>query len=164
MTSVATFGGGCFWGVEAGFRKIPGVTATRVGYAGGNMVNPSYRDVCTGRTGHAEVVEVEYDPSQVSYDELLEGFWNVHDPTQKNRQGPDIGTQYRSAIFFHDDEQKAQAEASRERAQSRYRKPIATVIEPESTFYVAEDYHQRYFEKQGLATCTVQLQAADNRV
>lgn len=164
MTNVATFGGGCFWGVEAGFRKIPGVTATRVGYAGGDMVNPSYRDVCTGRTGHVEVVEVEYDPSQVSYDELLEGFWNVHDPTQMNRQGPDVGQQYRSAIFFHDDEQKAQAEASRERARSRYRKPIATVIEPASTFYVAEDYHQRYFEKQGLATCTVQLQAADNRV
>lgn len=164
MIAKATFGAGCFWGVEAGFRRIPGVTATRVGYAGGNLVNPTYHQVCTGRTGHAEVVEVSFDPAQVGYDELLEAFWNVHDPTQLNRQGPDVGEQYRSVIFFHDDQQRAAAEWSKEKAQGRYKTPIVTQVEPASDFYEAEDYHQRYLEKQGLASCTVQLQAAEQRI
>ena len=158
MRSLATFGAGCFWGVEAAFRRMPGVTATRVGYSGGHMKDPTYRDVCSGRTGHAEVVEVEFDPDAISYEDLVEAFWELHDPTQVNRQGPDVGEQYRSAIFFHDEEQRAVAEASRQRAHSRFRKPIATKIEPASPFYVAEEYHQRYLEKQGLASCTVQLE------
>ena len=154
----ATFGAGCFWGVEAEFRKIEGVTSTAVGYSGGTVPNPTYKQVCTGRTGHAEVVQVEFDPSRVSYEELLDVFWANHDPTQVNRQGPDYGTQYRTVIFFHDEDQEKSALASRERAQERFRKPIATVIEPISEFYMAEEYHQRYLEKQGLASCTVSLQ------
>src|SRR6266581_5202320 len=137
----ATFGAGCFWGVEAAYRQIPGVLSTRVGYLGGTMQNPTYRDVCTGRTGHAEVVEVTYDPSRLTYDDLLTVFWENHDPTTLNRQGPDVGEQYRSAIFYHDDEQKTAAEASKaERDRNgRYRRPIVTEIMPASTFYEAED-------------------------
>jgi peptide-methionine (S)-S-oxide reductase len=151
----ATFGAGCFWGVEVAYRNVPGVRSAIAGYLGGTLENPSYEDVCSGRTGHAEVVEVDFDPSEVSYDELLDTFWQVHDPTQLNRQGPDRGTQYRSAIFFHSPEQEAAARASKERAQARIAKPIVTEITPASAFYRAEEYHQRYLEKRGLATCAV---------
>jgi peptide-methionine (S)-S-oxide reductase len=151
MTERATFGAGCFWGVEAEFRKVEGVVDATVGYSGGALENPTYKDVCSGTTGHAEVVEVEYDPSKVSYEELLEVFWENHDPTTLNRQGPDVGTQYRSAIFFHTPEQKAAARASKERAQDRFKKPIVTEITPAAEFYRAEEYHQRYFEKNRLA-------------
>jgi peptide-methionine (S)-S-oxide reductase len=151
MTVKATFGAGCFWGVEAAFRKIEGVVSTSVGYSGGTSENPTYKDVCTGKTGHAEVVEVEYDPSRVSYEELLQVFWENHDPTSLNRQGPDVGTQYRSAIFFYTPEQEAAARASKERAQGRFKKPIVAEIKPASEFYRAEEYHQRYFEKNRLA-------------
>lgn len=153
----ATFGAGCFWGVEAAFRQIPGVVATSAGYEGGTTDNPSYRDVCSHTTGHAEVVQVEYDPARVSYDDLLAVFWDEHDPTQLNRQGPDIGDQYRSVVFYHTPEQQATATASRDRlAQSgKYRRPIVTVIEPAATFYRAEDYHQQYLEKRGLSTCKI---------
>ena len=156
-STVATFGAGCFWGVEAAYRQLPGVLSTRVGYLGGTMENPTYRDVCSGRTGHAEVVEVTYDPAQLSYDDLLTVFWENHDPTTLNRQGPDVGEQYRSAIFYHNDEQKAAAEASKaERDRSgRYRRPIVTEITPASPFYEAEDYHQQYLEKRGLASCHI---------
>ncbi|HYB52534.1 MAG TPA: peptide-methionine (S)-S-oxide reductase MsrA [Thermoanaerobaculia bacterium] len=156
-TEKATFGAGCFWGVEAAFRQVPGVLDAAVGYEGGQMPNPTYRDVCTDETGHAEVVEVTYDPSRVSYDRLLEVFWENHDPTQRNRQGPDVGTQYRSAIFFHTPEQRDAAIASRDRLEKsgRYRRPIATEIAPASTFWRAEEYHQRYLEKRGLASCKV---------
>ncbi|MDQ3955770.1 MAG: peptide-methionine (S)-S-oxide reductase MsrA [Actinomycetota bacterium] len=154
----ATFGAGCFWGVEAEFRKIEGVTSTAAGYSGGHVPNPTYKQVCSDRTGHAEVVQVEYDPSRVSYEELLDVFWSNHDPTQVNRQGPDYGTQYRTVIFFHDEDQEKAAHASRERTQDRFRKPIATQIEPARDFYRAEEYHQRYLEKQGLSSCTVTLQ------
>lgn len=148
----ATFGAGCFWGVEAAFRKIEGVASTTVGYAGGSFKDPTYKDVCSGKTGHAEVVQVEYDPSKVSYEELLRVFWNIHDPTTLNRQGPDIGTQYRSAVFFHNPEQEAAAAASKQKLQSsgRYQKSIETEITPASEFYRAEDYHQQYFEKCGI--------------
>lgn len=154
---IATFGAGCFWGVEAAYRQVPGVLSTRVGYLGGTMKNPTYRDVCSGRTGHAEVVEVTYDSSRLSYDDLLTVFWENHDPTTLNRQGPDVGVQYRSAIFFHDDEQKKAAEASREERDKsgKYRRPIVTEITPASTFYEAEDYHQQYLEKRGLASCHI---------
>jgi peptide-methionine (S)-S-oxide reductase len=153
----ATFGAGCFWGVEATFRQVPGVTATRVGYMGGTLANPTYRDVCTDRTGHAEVVEVTFDPARVSYADLLRVFWEEHDPTQLNRQGPDVGTQYRSAIFIHSPEQEAAARASLdELAQSgRYKRPLVTQITPAGTFYQAEDYHQQYLEKRGLSTCRI---------
>ena len=153
----ATFGAGCFWGVEAAFRQIKGVISTSVGYSGGSYQNPSYHDVCTGRTGHAEVVEVVYDPAKVSYEDLLKVFWENHDPTTMNRQGPDIGTQYRSAIFFHTPEQQAAALSSKNELDSngRYRRPIVTQIEPASQFYVAEDYHQQYLEKRGLSTCHI---------
>ncbi len=153
----ATFGAGCFWGVEAEFRKLEGVTDTRVGYLGGDLVNPTYEQVCTDKTGHAEVVQVDFDPAKISYEELLEVFWNLHDPTQLNRQGPDFGTQYRSAIFFHTPEQEIAAQRSKAEAQARIPKPIVTEITPASDFYVAEDYHQRYLEKRGLASCTVTL-------
>jgi peptide-methionine (S)-S-oxide reductase len=151
----ATFAAGCFWGVEATFRQVPGVVSATVGYSGGSFKNPSYQDVCTGRTGHAEVVEVEFDPARVSYDELLSVFWEAHDPTTPNRQGPDVGTQYRSAIFFHNAEQKDSALASKERLEKskRYKRPIVTEITAASEFYRAEEYHQRYFEKHGLAHC-----------
>jgi peptide-methionine (S)-S-oxide reductase len=153
----ATFGAGCFWGVEEEFRKVKGVRDTAVGYSGGTLPNPTYEDVCTDRTGHAEVVEVDYDPSQVSFDTLLDVFWNGHDPTQLNRQGPDVGSQYRSAIFYHTPEQEAAAKASKERLDKagRFRRPIATTIEPAQTFWRAEDYHQRYLEKRGLGSCHV---------
>ncbi len=153
----ATFGAGCFWGVEAEFRKLEGVTDTRVGYLGGDLVNPTYEQVCTDKTGHAEVVQVDFDPAKISYEELLEVFWNVHDPTQLNRQGPDFGTQYRSAVFFHTPEQEIAAQRSKSEAQARIPRPIVTEITPASEFYVAEDYHQRYLEKRGLASCTVTL-------
>jgi len=146
----ATFAAGCFWGVEEAFRGVPGVTDTSVGYSGGSLEEPTYKDVCSGRTGHAEVVEVEFDPSRVSYEELVEKFWHVHDPTTPNRQWWDVGTQYRSAIFFHDANQEAAAIASRDRLQSRSNRPIVTEISPASAFYRAEEYHQRYFEKKGL--------------
>jgi len=149
----ATFAAGCFWGVEEAFRNLPGVTSTAVGYEGGTLQNPTYEDVCTDRTGHAEVVQVEYDPESVGYDALLDTFWANHDPTTKNRQGPDIGTQYRSAIFYHTPEQEAAARASRERAQARFRKPIVTEIVPAAEFYRAEDYHQQYLAKRGLSQC-----------
>ncbi|MFQ5960011.1 MAG: peptide-methionine (S)-S-oxide reductase MsrA [Candidatus Methylomirabilales bacterium] len=149
----ATFGAGCFWGVEAAFRKVKGVGSTTVGYSGGSFTDPTYKDVCSGKTGHAEVVQVEYDPSKVSYEELLGVFWNVHDPTQLNRQGPDIGTQYRSGIFFHNAEQETAAIASKEKLQQsgRFKKPIVTEISPASEFYRAEEYHQQYFEKCGIS-------------
>ena len=149
----ATFAAGCFWGVEEAFRNTPGVTSTAVGYEGGTMDNPTYQDVCTDRTGHAEVVEVDYDPEKVSYDTLLDTFWSNHDPTTKNRQGPDIGTQYRSAIFFHTPEQEAAARASLQTAQSRFRRPIVTEIIPAQEFYRAEEYHQQYLAKRGLSHC-----------
>ena len=152
----ATFGAGCFWGVEAEFRQLPkGVVSTAVGYEGGTMKNPTYRDVCTDRTGHAEVVEVEYDPEKVSYEDLLKVFWANHDPTTLNRQGPDVGTQYRSVIFYHTPEQQAAALASKEKLEKsgRYRRPVATEIVPATSFYRAEDYHQQYLEKRGLSSC-----------
>jgi peptide-methionine (S)-S-oxide reductase len=153
----ATFGAGCFWGVEAAFRQIEGVTKTEVGYEGGMLENPTYEDVCSHTTGHAEVVEVTYDPERVSYDELLEVFWGKHDPTQLNRQGWDVGDQYRSVVFFHDEEQRQAAEGSKESEQSAYRKPIVTQIEPAPTFYEAEDSHQQYLEKRGRSSCTPAL-------
>ena len=153
----ATFGAGCFWGVEAAFRQLDGVTKTEAGYEGGTLDNPTYEDVCSHTTGHAEVVQVTYDPERVSYDELLDVFWREHNPTQLNRQGWDIGDQYRSVVFFHDDEQRTAAERSKEREQSQYRKSIVTQIEPASTFYEAEDYHQQYLEKRGRSTCTPAL-------
>jgi peptide-methionine (S)-S-oxide reductase len=153
----ATFAAGCFWGVEATFRQLPGVTSTRVGYTGGKLPNPSYKDVCTDQTGHAEAVEIEYDPAKLSYEQLLQVFWENHDPTQLNRQGPDWGTQYRSAIFFHTPEQEAAAKASKEALEKsgRFTKKIVTQIVPATTFYQAEDYHQRYLEKRGLASCHI---------
>jgi peptide-methionine (S)-S-oxide reductase len=153
---LATFGAGCFWGIEATFRRVPGVIDTAVGYSGGHLEKPTYEDVCTDRTGHAEVVQISFDPEQVSYEQLLEVFWSSHDPTQLNRQGPDIGTQYRSVIFYHDDEQKAEAEESKASFESigRYRRPIVTQIVPAAPFYRAEEYHQQYFKKRGLESCS----------
>lgn len=153
----ATFAAGCFWGVEAAFRQLPGVSSTRVGYIGGRTENPTYKEVCTDRTGHAEAVEVDFDPSEIRYTDLLHVFWENHDPTQVNRQGPDWGTQYRSAIFFHSPEQQDQAIASKESLENAHRfpKPIATQIVPAEKFYEAEDYHQQYLEKRGLASCHV---------
>ncbi len=154
----ATFGAGCFWGVEVAFANIPGVTATAVGYEGGKTQAPTYRDVCTDSTGHAEVVEVDFDPEKVSYEALLDAFFSLHDPTQKNRQGPDWGTQYRSAVFYHSEEQKAQAEAKiteLNASKNFLQKKIATTIEPAQTFWRAEDYHQKYLEKRGLASCHI---------
>ena len=153
----ATFAEGCFWGVEASFRSIPGVIDVTVGYAGGTKADPTYREVCTGRTGHAEAVEVTYDPAKVTYEQLLDHFWNSHDPTTLNRQGPDHGTQYRSAIFFHTPAQEAAARASRDQLEKTggFRRPIVTQIVPASTFWRAEEYHQRYFEKQGINACPI---------
>lgn len=151
----ATFGAGCFWGVEAAFRQIKGVVSTAVGYMGGTLANPTYQDVCTDHTGHAEVVQVEFDPVQVSYQDLLRVFWDNHDPTTLNRQGPDVGTQYRSVIFFHTLEQEAAAQASRDALAKSgvYRRPIVTEIQPAGNFWRAEEYHQQYLEKRGLAHC-----------
>lgn len=153
--AIATFGAGCFWGVEAAFRRIRGVSATAAGYMGGQIENPTYDAVCTDRSGHAEVVQVEYDPSAVSYESLLDAFWACHNPTQVNRQGPDFGTQYRSVIFVHDEAQRAAAEHSREALAKagKYRQAIATTIESAGTFWRAEEHHQRYLEKRGLAHC-----------
>lgn len=149
----ATFGAGCFWGVELAFREVAGVADARVGYAGGGVQNPTYEQVCTDLTGHAEVVEVTYDPGAVSYEALLDRFFTIHDPTQRDRQGPDVGRQYRSAIFVHDEGQRAAAEAALGRWQARARRPIVTEIEPAGPFWPAEDYHQRYLERRGQATC-----------
>jgi peptide-methionine (S)-S-oxide reductase len=153
----ATFAAGCFWGVEANFRRVMGVTSTAVGYTGGELANPTYEAVCTDRTGHAEAIEVEFDPHQIRYDDLLEIFWSTHDPTTPNRQGPDVGAQYRSAIFFHDSAQEAAALASKERQEKsgRFRRPIVTQVVPASTFYRAEDCHQQYYEKRGLRGCGI---------
>ena len=154
----ATFGAGCFWGVEAAFAALPGVLATAVGYEGGSLEQPSYKDVCTDRTGHAEVVEIEYDSDQISYEDLLDAFFRLHDPTTLNRQGPDWGTQYRSAIFTHSEEQATQAQVKIEKltAEGRFApKPIVTKIEPAQTFWRAEEYHQRYLEKRGETSCHI---------
>jgi peptide-methionine (S)-S-oxide reductase len=154
---IATFGAGCFWGVEAAFRQVPGVKATRVGYAGGHVDNPTYQQVCSHTTGHAEVVEVTYDPARVTYEQLLDVFWQNHDPTQLNRQGPDIGDNYRTVIFFHSEEQEKAAVASKERLEQegRFNRPIVTEILPAPTFWEAEDYHQQYFEKRGISHCRI---------
>ena len=153
----ATFGAGCFWGVEATFRQTPGVVDAAVGYEGGTLENPTYKDVCNYETGHAEVVEVTFDPSQISYDTLLNVFWENHNPTTLNSQGPDYGTQYRSAIFFHSPAQQAIAEASKEKwdKSGRFKRPIVTEITPAQTFYRAEEYHQQYLAKRGLAHCHI---------
>lgn len=157
-TEKATFGAGCFWGVEAAFARIPGVTATAVGYEGGSLERPTYKDVCTDLTGHAEVVELDFDPAQVSFEQLLDAFFSLHDPTTLNRQGPDWGTQYRSAIFFHSQAQQFAAEAKiRELTEEGRFKPkrIVTKVEPAQTFWRAEDYHQKYLEKRGQASCHI---------
>ncbi len=155
MAEIATFGAGCFWGVEAAFQRVLGVIDTAVGYSGGEMSNPTYKDVCTDETGHAEVVQVTFDPTKVTYEQLLEAFWQAHDPTQVNRQGPDFGAQYRTAIFFHSPEQEAAAKKSRAAldVSGRFKRPIATEITPASTFWRAEEYHQKYLQKRGVASC-----------
>jgi len=155
MTKKAMFSAGCYWGVEATFREVPGVVDVAVGYSGGTQPNPTYEDVCYRNTGHAEVVLVDFDPARVTYDDLLNVFWRAHDPTQKNRQGLDVGTQYRSGIFVFDEEQAEAARASKARleASGRFVRPIATEITPASSFWRAEEYHQRYLEKRGLAHC-----------
>jgi len=155
MAEFATFGAGCFWGVEAAFQQVPGVLETAVGYSGGHTENPTYRDVCTDETGHAEVVQVTYDPAKVTFAQLLDVFWKLHDPTQVNRQGPDVGIQYRTAIFFHSPEQEEIAKKSRAalEASGKFRRPIATEITPAGTFYRAEEYHQKYLQKRGAASC-----------
>jgi peptide-methionine (S)-S-oxide reductase len=159
-TNRAVFAAGCFWGVEAEYRMVRGVVATQVGYTGGISPNPTYEEVCSHTTGHAEAVEVEFDPEVVSYDDLVERFWRLHDPTQVNRQGWDVGDQYRTAIFALDEVQAATATASRERAQQRFRKPIATRIERAGPFHRAEEYHQQYLEKRGRASCVIPAPAA----
>jgi len=153
----ASFGAGCFWGVEARFREMDGVLETRVGYQGGDHENPSYEEVCTGKTGHAEVVEIQFDPQRLAYEDLLSVFWEMHDPTSLNRQGPDVGSQYRSAIFYHSPEQKMKAEAARQALDrsGQYDRPIVTEISPATAFYPAEEYHQRYLEKKGLSSCAI---------
>ncbi len=151
----ATFAAGCFWGVEAAFRALPGVVSTRVGYVGGHTDKPTYKEVCTDRTGHAEAVEVTFDPAVISYDRLLQVFWENHDPTTLNRQGPDWGSQYRSAVFFESTGQEATARASMAEAQKNFKRPIVTQIVPATTFFEAEDYHQQYLEKRGQAHCRV---------
>jgi peptide-methionine (S)-S-oxide reductase len=151
----ATLGAGCFWGVEATYRRLAGVKSTQVGYMGGAMKNPSYHDVCTDRTGHAEVLEVTFDPGVISYHDILNVFWDNHNPTTLNRQGPDVGTQYRSAIFTHSPEQEATARASRDEAQKRFPRPIVTEIAPAAEFWRAEEYHQQYLEKRGLSQCHI---------
>jgi peptide-methionine (S)-S-oxide reductase len=153
----ATFGAGCFWGVESLFREVPGVVDAVSGYAGGDTPNPTYKDVCSDRTGHAEVVEVTFDPAKVSYERLLDVFFENHDPTQLNRQGPDFGTQYRSVIFTHSHGQESAARAKKEAVAPRFKKPIVTSIEPAPTFWRAEDYHQRYNEKHGLPSCHIRM-------
>jgi len=151
----ATFGAGCFWCVEAVFRELQGVEKIASGYTGGTVPNPTYEQVCTGRTGHAEAIQITFDPAVISYEELLEVFWKIHDPTQLNRQGHDIGTQYRTAIFYHNEKQKKAAEKSLKGQQKKYDKKITTEIKPAGKFYAAEDYHQQYLEKKGLSTCHI---------
>ncbi len=155
--ATATFGAGCFWGVEAAFRKIPGVIDTAVGYMGGTLANPTYEDVCTDRTGHAEAVQVTFDPERVSYEQLLRVFWDLHDPTTPNRQGPDVGTQYRSVVFYDDEEQRRIAERIKSELDGagKYHRPLVTEIVPVGEFWRAEEYHQRYYEKRGLKGCGV---------
>jgi peptide-methionine (S)-S-oxide reductase len=160
MTQRATFAAGCFWGVESAFRAIPGVTATRVGYTGGHTEDPRYYDVCSDTTGHAEAVDVEFDPERVSYEQLLDLFWRSHDPTQGNRQGPDVGSQYRSAVFFHSPEQEERALASRARLQTQLPNRITTEIVPAGEFYEAESYHQQFLEKHGHTSCHAGLVSA----
>jgi peptide-methionine (S)-S-oxide reductase len=163
MNETATFAAGCFWGVEAAFRRLEGVTATRVGYTGGTVPSPTYKQVCSGGTGHAEAVEVTFDPSLISYGALLDVFWSSHNPASRNRQGLNIGSQYRSAIFTHSPAQETAARATRETQQANLRWPrrtIATEIEPAGRFHEAEDYHQQYFEKSGRANCTAMLRAS----
>jgi peptide-methionine (S)-S-oxide reductase len=155
VTEKATFGAGCFWGVEVAFRNVPGVTDTAVGYMGGTVANPTYEQVCRDPTGHAEVVQVEFDPDEVSYEELLDTFWAEHDPTQLNRQGPDFGSQYRSVVFFHSPEQQEQALASKARIQAQNGEPVVTEIVPASDFWRAEEYHQQYLVKRGVAICRI---------
>jgi peptide-methionine (S)-S-oxide reductase len=150
----ATFGAGCFWGVEEEFSKVKGVLKTTVGYMGGTLKNPTYEDVCTDKTGHIEVCQVEYDQDIVPYEKLLGVFWKIHDPTQLNKQGPDIGTQYKSVIFYHSEKQKKEAIASKEKEQANHNKKIATEVIPAETFYIAEEYHQKYLQKKGLKTCS----------
>lgn len=156
-TALATFGAGCFWGVEEAFRKISGVVDTAVGYSGGRTENPTYEEVCSDQTGHVEVVQVEYDPSKVNYEDLLNIFWDNHNPTQINQQGPDVGTQYRSVIFYHSPEQKELAEKSKVEleASGRWQQPIATSVEPAQAFYKAEEYHQKYLQKRNMGSCHV---------
>lgn len=151
----ATFAAGCFWGVEAAFQKLKGVKDTKVGYTGGHTANPTYEEVCTGKTGHAEAVQVTYDPQEITYEKLLDVFWNTHNPTLLNRQGPDVGTQYRSAIFYHDEDQRKVAEESKNREQQKYDKKITTDFSPLKEFYLAEEYHQKYFEKNKSAACKI---------
>jgi len=153
----ATFGAGCFWGVEAAFRQVHGVVSTAVGYMGGTLPDPAYQDVCTDRTGHAEVVQIEYDPEQITYPQLLSVFWENHDPTTLNRQGPDVGTQYRSVIFYHTPAQQAAAQESRDALarSGKYRRPVVTEIVPAAEFWRAEEYHQQYLEKRGLSHCRI---------
>lgn len=155
MAEIATFAAGCFWGIEVEFGKIPGVLETAVGYSNGHTENPTYKEVCTDETGHAEVVQVTYDPTKVSYEQLLDAFWKMHDPTQMNRQGPDFGTQYRTAVFFRTPEQEAIAKKSRAalEASGKFKRPVVTEISPAGTFYPAEDYHQKYLQKRGAASC-----------
>jgi peptide-methionine (S)-S-oxide reductase len=155
VTEKATFGAGCFWGVEVEFRNVPGVVDAAVGYEGGTVPNPTYEQVCRKGTGHAEVVEVQFDPAEVSYEELLDTFFELHDPTQLNRQGPDVGDQYRSVVFTHCPEQEQAARAARDRAQQRFDRPVVTAIEPASDFWRAEEYHQQYLVKRGVATCRI---------
>ena len=161
MTRKATFGAGCFWGVEAAFRQVEGVTKTEVGFEGGTLANPTYQDVCSHRTGHAEVVEVTYDPERVSYEELLDVFWAKHNPTSRSRLGWDVENQYRSVVFVHDEEQRAAAERSKTAldASGRYRSAVVTAIEPAQTFYPADQHHQQYYEKHGRSSCTAELAA-----
>ncbi|MBI2335703.1 MAG: peptide-methionine (S)-S-oxide reductase MsrA [Deltaproteobacteria bacterium] len=151
----ATFGAGCFWGVEEKFRVLPGVKSTRVGYSGGHLANPTYEDVCSDQTGHAEVVQVEFDPGEVAYEKLLEVFWQCHDPTTSNRQGLDIGSQYRSVIFYHTPEQQMKASASKQALEKsgKFKRPVVTDIIPAKTFYPAEEYHQKYLLKTGRGSC-----------
>ncbi len=160
QTETATFAAGCFWGVEAAFRALPGVTRTSVGYTGGKVDDPTYKRVCGGHTGHAEAVQVEYHPDSISYEQLLDTFWESHNPTTRNRQGWDIGSQYRSAIFTHDETQQDAAVASRDARQDQLKRRIVTEIAPASRFWVAEDYHQQYLEKRGQASCAVSVGAA----
>ena len=155
MLEKATFGAGCFWGVEVEFRNVPGVHYAAVGYMGGTVENPSYEAVCTDGTGHAEVVQVDFDPDEVSYEALVEKFFELHDPTQMNRQGPDVGSQYRSVVFFHSDEQRAVAERVKQQVDERLERPVVTAVDPAAEFWRAEDYHQQYLVKRGMATCRI---------